>query len=284
MNTSKSLFSRFFFVFLLILLLVATLVLFQFRNTPFVGTNVAEIQPTSQENQTLTVTEAQLPTEISAYPAPETIVPPSPAESGGYPGPGTVGPQPTPLPTLNLTPQPPPLAIPKPITHSIESTENWFLYENAELGISFKYPEFPPRVGAQPGGDDLPPYYHMSITIRTGPTLPASYANIASIEFSIHTNPEDLSIVDFFDRVKNYYGGSASVANRTPETDPVLHNLMQGGAEDAKAFRMPGGKIFHMVKSHGFIYLIFTGAMTESEAQTKVFELLTTTITFIETP
>ncbi|MCS6911257.1 MAG: hypothetical protein NZM11_11935, partial [Anaerolineales bacterium] len=131
----------------------------------------------------------------------ETGATPIPTDSG-YPGPGTAVPPATIVPTAAETP-PYLLVTPKPITYSLESTVDWLPYENSRLGLSLKYPETPPQVIEERGGE----WTRVVISIRTGPTLPAVWANIAVIEISVYPNPDDLSLLEFLARSSREYGG-----------------------------------------------------------------------------
>jgi hypothetical protein len=173
-----------------------------------------------------------------------------------------------------------PPVTPKPITYSITSTDSWLSFTSPEVGFSLKYPdpEIPPQVIAESG--IISPAYRVVITIRTGPTMPASWTNIAVIEIGVHPNPSHLSLVEIVSTLSSQYGGIEPL-NVDIDSNVILQNLSSGGAEEVKAFGAPGGSpIFYGASHGGRVYLFVAGLMTESEAQNQVFELLTSTIKF----
>lgn len=203
---------------------------------------------------------ATLPDTTTASP---TLVPETPTNSE--------------LETPSLTIPP---ATPKPITYSITSTDNWLFFTSPEVGFSLKYPdpEIPPQVIAETGA--ISPSYRVVITIRTGPTMPASWTNKAVIEVRVLPNPSHLSLIEIMATLSSQYSGVEPLSI-DPNSNVILQNLLGGGAEEVQAFRGRGGSpIFYSASDGERVYLFGAGLMTESEAQNQVFELLTSTIKF----
>lgn len=179
-------------------------------------------------------------------------------------------------PTANETP-PYLLATPKPITYSLESTADWLPYENSRLGLSLKYPETPPeQVRSSNKGYE---WETLNVWIRTGPTLPAVWTNTAFIAIAVHPNPERLPVAEAVMKLDTLYGPLASMQPNETETR-ILENLRLAGAEQVQVFGSAFPKPLYGATRGVRLYVLGVGAMTDSEAQDRVFELLTTTLRF----
>lgn len=220
----------------------------------------------TQEPGAPLIVESPYPPPVTNTPPP-TFVPTNTAPA--YVAPATA----TPVPTQNWIH---PLdSTPKPITYSLTSTENWFVYTNTEYGFSLRYPEFPPKEH-EPFSNALAVF---SLTIRTGPTVPRSSANIA--HFQVHIFPND-TMVSSQDAVVDLMG----LYNAVPETTNPIglageQALYNANAVFSMAFREESdGRLFFTAIHGPYIYVIGEAIMTDRGAQSFIYELFLSTFQF----